>query len=224
MKINKRLIQIAILSLLIALGISTFLFSTIKKASEPEPTERIAYFKIPIEKGMVFKKEDIDKYIEMIPTPKSRIPKTAVRDTSQIIDKRLTVNADAGEYVLIGKFIERGDVRVDITKLWTIGLDVKNISNYLGGNLKEGGDYLLLYISPEKAAEVISEIKIANMVDTNGRPITETGDGLIKTVNVSVQEQDTMMKIAALKDVGTFEIVDSPEGYKVPQNVAVESE
>ena len=45
MKINRRLINIAIASLVASLVLTFFIFSTIKKAAAPEPTQRIGYFK-----------------------------------------------------------------------------------------------------------------------------------------------------------------------------------
>jgi hypothetical protein len=208
---NRRLINIAIFSLLVAMGITYFIFHAVKKAAEPEPTELIAYFKYNIDKDTILKESDVT----FISTPKSLVPKTAIKTASEVKGKRLIIKAEAGDMVLSGKLVERGDIREDVSKLWTIGLDVTNISNFLGGNLKEGGEYILLYKDTAGTVTILSDVKIANMVDSTGKLITSSGDGLIKTVNVAVKDRETMLNIAAMKNVGSFELVDAPEGYKI---------
>lgn len=217
MRINRRLLQIATVCFIIAIVITMFMFHTVKKAAEPEATEAIAYFKYNFDKDTILK----DKDIEFMQTPKSLIPDTAIKNIDEIRDKRLVIKAEAGDMILSGKLVKRGDVRVDVTKLFTIGIDMKNISNFLGGNLKEGGEYILLYITPEHETQVMSEVKIANVVDAAGRIMTENGDGVMKTVNVSVRDQETMIEIASKKDIGTFEIIDAPEGYKVEKGLSL---
>lgn len=221
LKVNKRLLQLTLISFVSALLISGFAFKTMRIAAEPEATEEIAYFKYNMEKDSVLRDSDID----IRHTPKSLIPETAVKNMNDIEGKRLVIKAEAGDIITTGKIIERGDVRVDVTAYWTIGIDVKNISNVLGGNLKEGGDYILIYVGPENTEEIISEIKIASIVDSTGKLITQAGDGVAKTINISVKEEDIVRKIAALKEVGTFEIVDAPEGYIVKgEKLVVEEE
>lgn len=213
MKVNRRLINIALVSLVIAGIITFFIFDTIQKAAQPEPTEPIAYFKYNLDKDTVLKQSDI----VFLHTPVSLIPKTAVRSYDEIRGKRLMIRAEAGDMVLTGKLIERGDVKVDVKDYWTIGLDVTNISNYLGGNLKDGGDYILLHKNLEQPAVIISKVKIANLVDSAGKIITDNGDGLIKTVNVSVEDEGTLLDIATKKESGSFELVDAPQGYELPE-------
>jgi hypothetical protein len=220
-KINGRLRKIALVAFALAIVVNIFIYKSMKKAALPEETETIAYFKYNMEKNSII--ED-DSSIEFRATPKSLVPKTAVRNLEEIKGKRLVMKADKGDFVLTNKLIERGDVRVDVTKLWTIGLDVKNISNFLGGNLREGGEYLLLYkkMDNEKyligEPEIVSKIMVVNMVDSTGRVITENGENVVKTINISVDNKETMLRIAIGKEEGKFEIIDAPKNYRIVKN------
>lgn len=222
-KINRRLVNIAIISLIAAGALIAFAYNTMSKAVQPEPKEPVLTFKSNMEKDMVLKSADVEtRYM-----PKSTIPKTALKDPGQVKDKRLLIKAEAGDIVTSGKIIERGDVRVDVKDQWTIGIDVTNISNALGGNLKEGKGYVLLYRYPTGNVVTVSKVKIASLIDSTGKIITDKGEGLVKTVNVSVDQEKTVANIARAKIAGTFEIVDAPEGINITPvdeiNVTIEA-
>lgn len=207
MKINKRLIRIALISLAAAITLTYITYMGLKKATEPEPVRRIAYFRYNIERDTILQESDI----AFVDTPVSLIPRTAIYSADQIVGKRLIIKAEQGDMVLPGKLIERGDVIADVKQLWTIGIDVTNISSFLGGNIKEGKEYILLYKDASGEVTVVSKVKVANLMDAGGKIITGSGEAVIKTLNVSVDSEETLLKIAGLKEIGKFEIVDAPE-------------
>lgn len=210
MKLNRRLAVIALISLAAAAAITAFAYDGMKRAAAPEATAAIAYFKADMPRNTVVNASDFI----FKPTPISLVPKTAVRDTGELAGKTLVANVEEGDMALPGKLIERGDALVDVRELWTIGLDVTNISSYLGGNLKEGKEYILLYRAPAGSVAKIAKVKISSLVDGTGRLITSVGDGVVKTVNVSMAEEATLTAVARAKAAGTFELVEAPEGYE----------
>lgn len=210
-KINRRLVHIAIISLITAVILTAFVYRTMSKAVQPEPKEPYLSFKLNLDKDTILKESDVEvKYM-----PKSLIPVTALRDPKKVKEKRLVIKAEIGDIVTGGKLIERGDVREDLNQLWTIGIDVVNISNCLGGNLKEGKEYILLYRYPTGEVTTVSKVKISSLIDSTGKLVTDKGDGLVKTVNVAVDSQKTVENIAKAKIAGSFEIVDAPEGVNI---------
>lgn len=216
MKINRRMIRIALVCMGLAVILTFMLYSTLKKTVSPETTVRVAYFKTAMEKDTILKSSDVI----LKDTPASLVPKEAVRDPESIKDKRLLYKVSPGEMVMPSKLMERGEVLVDVKELWTIGLDVVNLSNYLGGNIKEGKNYALLYRDPETGdMKVLGKVKVAGLVDTTGRVITNQGDATVKTVNVSVEKQELLKKIAKAKGMGNFtcELVEAPEGIEIPE-------
>jgi hypothetical protein len=75
-RINRRLLQIGIISLSIAMIVTFYVFGQMKKLAQPEPTESIAYFADYLPKGIILKETDI----KMKETPKSMIPLDAITD------------------------------------------------------------------------------------------------------------------------------------------------
>lgn len=216
MKINRRMIRIALACLGLSVILTFMLYSTMKKTVAPEPTVRVAYFKTMMEKDTVLKDSDV----VWKQTPVSLVPKDAIKEGESLADKRLLYKVLPGEMAMPSKLIERGEVLVDVKALWTIGLDVTNLSNYLGGNIREGKFYVLLYRDPATGnMKIMGKVKVAGLVDATGRIITKQGDAVVKTVNVSVEKEEILKKIAKAKGVGnaTFELVDAPEGKEIPE-------
>lgn len=219
MKINNRLLKIAAISLAAAIGVSILAFNMMKKAAEPEATTLIVYFRSSLQKDTIVTASDF----VIIPTPVSLVPKTAVQNTGELVGKKLVNDVETGEFALPSKLIERGDVRVDVKDLWTIGLDVENISSFLGGNLKEGKEYVLLHRSVSGSIAKVCKGMVSSLLDGTGKLITSTGDGVVKTVNFSVPDEQILITIAQAKASGKFELVDAPEGYVlVPEKPELE--
>lgn len=215
-KINRRLIKIALACMGAAIILTFMLYSTVRKVNVPEETVKVAYFKSMIEKDTILKSSDVT----LKQTPVSLVPKDAIKDASQIEGKRLLFRVLPDEMAMPSKIIDRGDNLVDVKELWTVGLDVANISNFLGGNIKEGKYYALLYRDPVNGnIFTLGKVKVAGLVDANSKIITRQGDAVAKTINISVESPDLLKKIAKAKGLGnsTFELVDAPEGKEIPE-------
>lgn len=217
-KINRRLINMALISFAIALILTAFSYSAVKKAAQPEKTERIAYFKKSLERDTIIQDSDI----ELRDTPVSLIPSGAVRDIKTIKDKRVTTKVMTGDFALTNNFIARGDIQIDVNEMWIIGIDIEDISNFLGVQLKEGDDYGLVFVDTENNAKVANKVKLVNIVDSTGKTITETGTALPKTINVAVNTIEEMIDIAEMKRKGNFEIVRPEEGWEYIVNNEVQ--
>ncbi len=207
MKINKRLINIAIISLLIALTFTFLAYKTMKKSVEPEKRERIAYFKYNISKGNKIKSEDL--YLKN--TPVSLIPKNAIRNIDEYKNKTLIVDVTSDDFALSTNFITRGETRVDVDDMYQLGIKVDSIDNFLGTQLKEGNYYGLLYIDSTGKSGHIFKVKLVNMVDGTGKIVIESGDGVVEEINIAVETHEEMRKIAEMKRLGSFELVKIPE-------------
>lgn len=219
-KINKRLVNMAIISFAIALILTAFAYSAIKKAAQPEKTERIAYFKKSLERDTVIQESDL----ELKDTPVSLIPVNAIKDITVVKDKRVTTNVTAGDFALSNNFISRGDIQIDVDEMWTIGIDIDNISNFIGVQFKEGEYYGLVFVDTDNNAYVVNKVKLVNIVDSTGKTITETGTALPKTINIAVNTIEEMMVIAEMKRKGAFEVVRPEEGWEYTQKDVIQED
>lgn len=209
-KINKRLINIAIVSFIIAAVLTFTAYKTVKRASEPEERMKIAYFKRDLERDLIINESDLT----LRETPVSLMPRNCITNISSVVGKTLIFDVSAGDFALSNNFISRGELRVDVNEMWLISIDVDNISNFLGSQLKEGEYYALIFIDKNGEANVLNKVKLVNMVDATGKIITENGASLIKTINIAVNSNGEMIEIAKKKRAGSFELVRPSEEWK----------
>ncbi len=206
-KINKRLIKIGIGCLAASLVFTGFIYNGMKKAAVPEAKETVAYFSSKLERDTIIQ----DRDIIMKPTPVSLIPQGAIKDKSEIEGKRLIVDVNKDEQVFEDKVTERGDIRVDVNEMWTIGIDVKDISNFIGAQLKSDEYYALIYFNPLNGeTRIMNKVKVVSLVDSTAKEIIDNGENVVKTINVAVHSQEEMLEIAKAKQFGEFEITKPP--------------
>jgi len=208
-KINKRMIKIASVCLILTVALTFFIYNSMKKSMNPEPKRTIAYFTRDLEADTIISSKDV----VLKNTPISLITDGAVEDAKEVQDKRLIMNVKKGEAVLSTKLTERGDLRVDTNKMWTIGIDVKDISNFLGVQLKLG-DYYALVFKGEATTRIMNKIKIVGIVDATGKEILSSGSGVPKTINVAVGSMEEMIEISDSKLRGMFEIIKPPKDWE----------
>lgn len=116
--------------------------------------------------------------------------------------------------------IRRRERVEEVKEFWTIGLDATNLSNYLGGNIRSGRYYVLLCRDPGTGdVRTLGKVKIAGLVDAAGKSTMYREDAAIKTINVSVENEELLKRIAKAKGMGNtvFELVYAPEGTEIPQ-------
>lgn len=210
MKINKRLVYICIVSLVLAMLVTFFVYKAIKASVQPEKTEKILYFKNKLDKGSVITEKDV--YVK--DTPISLIPQNAIKNTKEVVDKTLLINAMADDYVLENKLISRGEIKVEAEDMFHMGLKVDSLSNFIGTQLKEGDIYGLLFISLEGIAdEELYKVKLLNMVDNTGKIIVQSGDVPVEAINIALDKYEHIIEIAEKKKLGYFELIKAPEEW-----------
>lgn len=219
-KINKRLLRIGIGCIIVAIIITSYLYRNVRRAAEPEETIKLAHFSNSLMRNTILE----DRDIQMLDVPISRAPSGAVRSKEDLVGKRLVIDVNKGEYAFLNKVTERGDIKVDIEDMWLIGIDVKDISNFMGVQLRAGQYYGLIYPDASGSLKVRNMVKIVALIDNVGREIYSNGEGVPKTINVAVKTEEEMLNITKVKHlaIGMFEIVRAPEGWKIVDHDEVE--
>lgn len=221
-KLNRRLLQIGIGCLIVALILTFYTFKQMEKAAQPEPTESIVYFSDSLPRGIVLKENDI----KMKETPISMIPTDAIKDKDILIDRELIVDVSKDEFALLNKTTVRGEIREDIEEMWEIGIEVKELSDFLGSQVKVDEYYALLFADPlTNEKYLINKVKITGLVDSTGNVILPNSEGLASVVLMAVETEEEMNKISSYKMQGQFELVRPPKDWEyIPGNGDVEDE
>ncbi|TAH59757.1 MAG: hypothetical protein EWM50_07495 [Gottschalkiaceae bacterium] len=210
-KLNRRLLQIGIGCLIVAIVFTIFTFNQMRKAAQPEPTESIAYFSNNLTRGIVLKDSDI----KMKETPISMIPLDGIKDKKMLIGRELIVDVSKDEFGLLNKTTIRGEIREDVESMWEIGIEVKEISDFLGTQIKIDEYYALLFADPvTNQKHLINKVKITGLVDTTGNAIHPNSEGLPKVVLLAVETEEEMKEIASYKMQGLFELVRPPREWE----------
>lgn len=210
-KINRRLLQIGIGCLIVALILTFYTFNQMKKNAQPELTESIAYFADYLPRGIVLKDSDI----KMKETPLSMIPLDAIRNKDELVNRELIIDVSKDEFALLNKTTIRGEIREDVESMWEIGIEVKEISDFLGSQIKIDEYYALLFADPlTNEKYVINKVKITGLVDSTGSTIHPNSEGLPKVVIIAVETEEEMKEIASYKMQGLFELVRPPKDWE----------
>ncbi len=211
-KINKRLIQIGVGCIILALILTAYLYRNVKRAAMPEATIKIVHFNKSIPKNTILE----DRDLELLEVPVSRAPEGALSSKESLVGKRLIIDVNRWEYATGTKTTSRGDIKVDVEDMWIIGIDVKDISNYMGIQLQAGGYYGLIYDNLAGELDVRHMVKIVSLVDNVGKEIFSNGEGVAKTINVAVETKEEMLQITKFKHLGmAFEIIKTPEDWRL---------
>jgi len=219
-RINRRLLQIGTGCLIIALILTFYTFNQMKKNAQPEPTESIAYFSDYLTRGIILRDSDI----KMKETPISMIPLDAIKDKKILMDRELIVDVSRDEFALVNKTTIRGETREDIEDMWEIGIEVREISDFLGSQIKIDEYYALLFANPITNEKYpINKVKITGLVDSMGSTIHPNSEGLPKVVIMAVETEAEMKEIASYKMKGLFELSRPPKDWEyVPGNDNIE--
>lgn len=217
MKINKRLIIIGISCFIASIIIVLTAFKTMKDNVEPEERVPVLYFRKDVQDGVVVSEENFREFFKTQETPISLVPKEILK-ADDIYNKMLVKSSESGQFATSDYFIERGEIKEkEADSRWIIGINVDDISNFLGCQLKKGDKYALVFIEEvdeEVTAGIVNQVEIVNMVDSTGRLITENSQTVAKTVNVSVRTPGEVTEIARCKNKGKFEMVRPSENWE----------
>ena len=209
-KINRRLLQSGIICLVVAAVLMGYIFLQMKRAAQPEPTEAILYFSASIPRGTVIRDTDL----VLKETPVSMVPMEGIRSKEQLVGRELIVDVSRDEFALLNKTMVRGEVREAMESLWEIGVEVSDISNFLGAQIRVDEKYALLFADPVTLEKtIINLVQVTGLVDANGKLIHPNSDGLPKTLLLAVGSQEEIEEIASYKMKGSFELVRPPEGW-----------
>lgn len=219
MKVNGRLLKIALISFIGAAIIVAIIYTTMASSFAPEPKVKAYIYTKSLDKGMIITYSDIQE----ISIPKSLFSSALEQSLDNIIDKKIIVDVSAGEYVYSNKLTDRGRIETDYDNLYIVGLDVTNISDYLGTQLKVGDTYYLVIESirnPEDAQGEIAvnynrdmqiEIIIVGLIDNTGNEVLGDKQTPVKTINIGVKSLEEVNRIIANEQLDTIEIVRFPK-------------
>ncbi len=206
MKFNRKMKIILGVCLLIAAFSTFMLYNALKSKIEP-----VVEVEVPVFKHSLIQDTEITANdIMTISIKENLIPKDALLDSSQFVGKRLMDNVHSGEFIFLNRLSERGVVRLENDDMYIIGIDIENISDYMGLQLKIGDKYHLYSKFPGVDPEKLADITILTLVDVSGREVSESYDSNIKTINVAVENEEDMKKIIVAEFNRAIEIVKPP--------------
>jgi hypothetical protein len=209
-KLNRRLLLIGVVCLFIAVVITLYTFDKMKEASQPEATESIIYFSNDLTRGTILTSADVKEKS----TPISMIPDNAIRDKKEIIDRELIVDVNKDEFALLNKTTVRGEVRENIENMWEIGLEVEEISDFLGSQIKIDDYYALLFADPNTNTKFpINKVKVTGLIDGTGKTVYSNSESVPKVVIIAVNSEEEMNNIASYKMKGAFELARPPKDW-----------
>lgn len=226
MKINKRLMKIIIISALAAVVLASLMYYFLLSLTEAEPLVEIYTYSRNIDKGTILSELDINSK----DIPKSLYSYGIENSKENIVGKKLVIDVNAGEFIYTNKLTERGRIENDFDDLYIIGIDVTNISNFLGSQLKEGDTYYLLgdnNTSPLELEEnsndlftntdqevktLISDVEVViiSLVDSTGNVVLGSKETPIKTVNLGVKKLEDLHTIKKLEKLIRINLIRYP--------------
>lgn len=209
MKINRKLMTIILLSTVVASILVAALYFFLLSLTEPEPVTNIYTYSRNIEKGTILEESDL----KVKQVPKSIYSPGLETSKDNIIGKRLIIDVNDGEFVFANKLTDRGRVENEFDDLYIIGIDVNNISNALGTQLKESETYYITQvIDVESSASVLRDIEIViiSLVDSIGNVVNGERPSPIKTINVGLRTKEDLDIVKGLEAYDRVEIIRYP--------------
>lgn len=204
MQINKKLTILAVVFIIMACVINWSVYQSMAAKAKPEEKSNVVVLAKDLAAGSVLGKDDI----VTVPVSASILPIGVATETKSFEGKRLLQSSHKGQFFFADMVADRGLQRIDTTKLFLIGIDVDNISNYLGCQLKPGEKYMLFDKSAGQPLQLCT-VTIDKLVDSNGKDVTGS-DSPVKTINVGVSTPQEMVVIMAKKGLKGLEIVRAP--------------
>lgn len=208
-KINLRLMVIVVVCGIIAAAAAAAIYKDAMRKANPETLVPVVIFGKDVKMGEVVEKDAV----MLAKWPVSQAPSAAIEKPETVVGKRLAYSVHKGQPAFADTAVERGFEQVQ-TDGFEVGIDVTNISNVLGAQLRPGDNYLLLHRQEGGGITSISMVTVTGLVDAAGKQLVNES-GVAKTVNVALDQQETMLQVVSLKGTGEFELVKAPVGYVV---------
>ncbi len=204
MKINKRLIIIIMVSGVIAGILSILLYFMLKNEVQPEKQFQIPVLNVALNKDEVILEANI-RYLKI---NEGAISSEVIRDKAALVGKKVVQKIRSGEAIYKSDIAERGEITESLQSLYIIGVDVSNISNFLGTQLLLDGEYYI--ITDQGNIKVI----IAGLVDSTGNAVYGDKQMAIKTVNIGVKTLEEVKVVRQLEIMDGIEIIKYPDKQK----------
>lgn len=214
-KFNKKLKIILLLCFIISVTIPITIFNLQKKMIEPKETVSIPVYANDLDIDTEIESTDID----FISIEMKYVPSEAIQDEYDVIGKRVLNKVYKGEYIISDEISERGVSKVENTQdMFKFGIDVVNISDFLGVQLKLGEKYLAFNKPDGAEPSVIGEIIVVGLVDNSGNEISEMSAVTPKTINIAVESIEVAQNIMDAEKIKSIEFVKAPLDYVYEPN------
>ena len=206
MKFNRRMKIVLLICVFLGIFATALLYNTMK--SYVEPVEEVI---VPVANRSLVKDTEIsDTDVRMISIKSNLVPKDAIKTKAELIGKRLLDVAHEGEYFFPNRISERGVTRVVIDDMYVIGIDIENISDFLGLQLKIGDKYILYSKMPGVEPVKLGEVIIVSLVDLSAKEVIDSEGANLKTVNVAVKTEGEMKALITAEQNRAIEIIKPP--------------
>lgn len=206
MKFNRRMKIVLLVCVLLAIFTTALLYNTMK--SSVVPVEEIM---VPVANQSLIKDTEIkESDVKMISIKGNLVPKDAIKSKTELIGKRLLDVAHEGEFFFPNRISERGVTRVVIDDMYVVGIDIENISDFLGLQLKIGDKYILYSKMPGVEPVKLAEVIIVSLVDLSAKEVIDSEGANLKTVNVAVKTESEMKALITAEQNRAIEIIKPP--------------
>lgn len=206
MKFNRRMKIVIVICALMGIFLTVMLYNMMKASVEP-----VDEIMVPVaSQSMIMDTEIKESDIQMVLFKENLVPKDAIVDMSALIGKRLLDVTYQGEFFFPNRLSERGVARVEIDDMYVVGIDVENISDYMGLQFKIGDKYILYSKMPGVEPMQIAEVIIVSLVDLSAKEVIDSEGTNLKTVNVAVNSESEMKSVIVAEMNRAIEIIKPP--------------
>lgn len=201
MKINRRLIIIIAISGILAGVLSVALYALLKNEVQPQKQIRVPVMNTALSKDDII----LEGNISYLKINEGAVTGEVVTDKSQLLGKKAVQKIRTGEPIYLSDIAERGEVAEPLKELYLIGVDVSNISSFLGTQLMQEETYYIV------TAQGNIEVLVGSLVDSTGNAVYGDKQVAIKTIILGVKTLEEVKRIKELEIVDAIELVKFPE-------------
>lgn len=210
-KINRRTMLVLLALITIGFLANYMIYNSIKNSASPEDEVEVLVFK-ELEAETEVAESDLRKII----LKKSEVPGNIINNYTDVVGKRIIQAVHDGEFIFEDKMSERGVYKVDTKNMYLVGIDIINISDALGMQMKIGDNYKIYSKYQVLEPKTISDVTLVSLVDINGREVVSQNGNTIKTINVAVKTEEEVKLIIMAESENSIEFVRSPLIENVP--------
>lgn len=219
--VTKKYLMIIALSVVLGAILSIVWYTNLEKAAAPEKEISVLVFTRSLGENKVLTREVIRANVGKKSIPISLVPRNGVLHAEDIYDMTLIESVREGDYVVMDMLTERGHTTFEAGDYWQISINVSELTNFLGLQLKRGDEYQLYYrkndIDPLTASrswgQVTDQVYVVDLVDHLGNKVFEEREENIKSVILAMPDQEAYELIIEMKEDVQFELGKAPDNY-----------